>query len=152
MFTQAIYPEVEPLCFSRVDLCLSSILAVLLSCNHLTVLLSCNHLKGLPHVRSKALSEFTNYLQTYVVSFVFIASIYCTCGLRQCELCTSDHVLLRFASVLTALQPLTQHCRTLDSHNCQATIAKPLIFACRASPCPLLHTRIHRIVLTGKIG
>jgi len=62
MFTQAVYPNVEPLCFSRLDLCLSSILAFLLSW-----VVPCNHLTGLPHVRSMALSEFKNYLQTYVV-------------------------------------------------------------------------------------
>jgi hypothetical protein len=66
-----VYPDVDPLCFSRMDLCLSPILAVLL-----LWVVPCNHLTSLPHVRSKALSEFTNYLQTYVLSFLFIATMY----------------------------------------------------------------------------
>ena len=97
MFT--VYPGIEPVCFSRMDLCLSSILAVLLSWG-----VPCNHLAGLPHVRSKALSEFTDYLQNCVMSYLFIA----TTGLRQSELCTSNHVLLRSASAVTELQPLAR--------------------------------------------
>jgi len=80
MFTQAVYPDVELLCFSRMDSCLSSILAVLLSWG-----VPCKHLTGLPHVRSMALLEFTNYLQTYVLSFfiysnnVYTASVSPSC-------------------------------------------------------------------------
>ena len=51
-----------------ISVSLRFLLAVLLSW-----VVPCNHLTGLPHVKSK---EFTNYLQTYVVPFLFIATMY----------------------------------------------------------------------------
>jgi hypothetical protein len=102
----------------------------------------CKHLTSLPHISSKALLEFTNYLQTYVVSFSFIAAIY----IRPRSV-RAVYVRPCLTSFCVRSNGTSATCTAVRS---TATIAKPLSLACRDSSCPLLHTRIHRIVLLGK--